>query len=782
VSVALSLAFIAHEVHRHGGQERAAAEVLSRISRRMPVTVIARRCELDGVKWTRVGTPSRPSVLRTWAFARAARRAELRAGCTITNAIGAAALDADVITAQFCHAAFTERFGGLRGGAGVGAAYQRLAQSRFVADERRAYGSARLRRVIAVSQGTSRELQEHYGVPGSVIRVVPNGVDHAVFRPAESPAAREALRRRLALPTDACLALFVGGDWERKGVRDAVEAIGPLADVHLVIVGRGDGDAVQRAAKRAGAAGRVHVVAPTPAPEAYYAAADCFVFPSRYEAFSLVTLEAAASGLPIICHAINGTEELIANGRNGWLVPFGADALRHRIMALRDDAVLRARMSAAAVEASRRYAWERVADEYFAVLDEAARERPLAPAPVHAQTHTAAHAPTYLPPRTRSRALRTLQIGLEWFPERPGGLNRMYFELIRHLPAANIDVTGLVAGSPSVRQQTGGTVTAFAAAWEPLPLRMLALARTGRAMLRDGPDQVVVSHFALHAFPLLDAIGSRPLVVHFQGPWGREGVVEGDGRVTAWTKAVVERAVYRRASACIVLSPAFGQVLGDDFGVAADRIHVIPGGVDVSRFAIQATRAECRARLGWPADRTIVLAVRRLARRMGLERLIEAVPQITARVPNVTVLIAGRGSLAVELDGLIDRLGVRDHVRLVGFVDDSLLPAAYRAADLTVVPSVALEGFGLIVAESLAAGTPCLVTPVGGLPDAVAGLSPHLVLRDSSADAIADGIGRAIAGAVTLPNAMACTEFARAHYDWPVIARRVGDVYRAVAP
>ena len=144
-----ALAFIAHDVHRRGGQERAAAEILSRVSPRARVTVIARTCEISGVDWIRIGGPTRPSVLRTWAFARAARTAERRAGCTITNSIGAAALDADVITAQFCHAAFTARFGGIRGGSMLGAMYQRVAQAWFVAEERRAYGSPRLRQTRA---------------------------------------------------------------------------------------------------------------------------------------------------------------------------------------------------------------------------------------------------------------------------------------------------------------------------------------------------------------------------------------------------------------------------------------------------------------------------------------------------------------------------------------------------------------------------------------------------------------------------------------------------------
>ncbi|MFI5310341.1 MAG: glycosyltransferase family 4 protein [Gemmatimonadales bacterium] len=369
-----SLAFIADAVHGRGGQERAAAEVLSRVARRIPVTIIARECDLGDapVRWLPVRVPRRPSVLRTWAFARAARVAERRAGCTITNSIGAAALDADVITAQFCHAAFTARFGGIRGGSGVGAAYQRFAQAWFVAEERRAYGSPRLKRVIAVSRGTSRELQEFYGLREEQIAVIPNGVDHSVFHPVADAAARSALRGRLGLPAGEFLALFVGGDWERKGVRDAISAVAGLADVRFVILGSGDRTAMREHADRVGAASQVIFAGQSTSPQDYYAACDAFLFPSRYEAFSLVTLEAAASGLPVIAHAINGTEELVQDGENGWLVPEGRDALRAKLLLLRDDAARRVRMSAAAVRSSRRYGWDRIAEEQFAVFSVAA--------------------------------------------------------------------------------------------------------------------------------------------------------------------------------------------------------------------------------------------------------------------------------------------------------------------------------------------------------------------------------------------------------------------------
>jgi UDP-glucose:(heptosyl)LPS alpha-1,3-glucosyltransferase len=370
----LSLTFVAHEVHRRGGQERAAAEVLSRLAGRhgVRVAVVARACELPAseARFVPVRVPARPAIVRTTMFARAAATAARREGAQLIQSIGAAAPEADVITAQFCQAAFTARHGGLRGGTGWRGAWQRGVQGAFVAAERRAYGARRLRRVIAVSSGVGRELREHYGIGEALVRVIPNGVDHATFRPVEDAARRE-LRRRLGLPADACLALFLGGDWERKGLRDAITAVAGVPDVMLVVVGRGDEEAMRAHAHQRDAARQVIFAGPSAEPQAWYQSADFLLFPSRYEAFSLVTLEAAASGLPIIAHRINGTEDLIVPGENGYLSEWGSEALRAHVLTMRDDGALRARMGAAAVTASRRYAWDDIAAAHHAALLEA---------------------------------------------------------------------------------------------------------------------------------------------------------------------------------------------------------------------------------------------------------------------------------------------------------------------------------------------------------------------------------------------------------------------------
>lgn len=373
--------------------------------------------------------------------------------------------------------------------------------------------------------------------------------------------------------------------------------------------------------------------------------------------------------------------------------------------------------------------------------------------------------------------MHTVQVGKEWFAEQSGGLNRYYAELVQRLPDAGVGVTGLVAGSENVAVASGGHVRAFAPRRASLRVRLAGVRAHARQVLAEQPDAVVVAHFALYAAPCLDLVRGKPLVVHFHGPWAAESRTEGARAGAARLKHWVEDRVYRRATRFVVLSHAFGRVLADHYAVGFDRIRVVSGGVDTERFAPTHTRAEARRLLGWPTDRPIVVVVRRLVRRMGLEDLVASVTRARAQVPDLLVLIAGSGPLAGELEARIDAEELRDAVRLLGFVPDEHLPLVYQAADVSIVPSVALEGFGLIVAESLAAGTPVLVTAVGGLPEAVEGLAPQCVIHDRGPQALAAAVVGALRGTLPMPSSDACVQYARARFDWSTVAGHVRTVY-----
>lgn len=378
-------------------------------------------------------------------------------------------------------------------------------------------------------------------------------------------------------------------------------------------------------------------------------------------------------------------------------------------------------------------------------------------------------------------ALETVQLGKGWFPEDSGGLDRYYHGLVSHLPGVGVGVTGLVTGSDRVAEGSAGRVHAFAPTRASLAVRLGGVRAHARRALSEKPASLLVAHFALYAAPCLDLIGGAPFVVHFQGPWALESRAEGAGAVTTRLKHWLEHTVYRRASRFIVLSRAFARVLETEHAVKEDRISVIPGGVDTLQFATDLSRAEARARLGWPADRPTALVVRRLVRRMGLEDLIASVRVARKRVPDLLIMIAGKGPLARELEARCQDPEIAPHVRLLGFVPDHDLPLAYRAADLSVVPSVALEGFGLVVAESLASGTPALVTAVGGLPETIEDLAPQCVIREPGPAALGAVIADALLGRLRLPGSGDCARFARERYDWPLVAGRVRDVYAEAA-
>ena len=375
------------------------------------------------------------------------------------------------------------------------------------------------------------------------------------------------------------------------------------------------------------------------------------------------------------------------------------------------------------------------------------------------------------------KSMRTLQIGNDWPGERVGGLNRYFVELLRHLPETGTEVRGMVVGPASIGEETHGSVLPFARSRDPIYRRVYRARRAALEQIRSGSIDLVSSHFALYAPPSGAWSKQIPMVVHFHGPWSAESNVEGSRSREQWVKHRLERGVYRRARRLIVLSRSFQRELVSRFGVDEELTRIVPGGIDVDRFNMSMTRAEARERLGWPRDRPILLAVRRMVRRMGLENLIDAVRVAAASCPDVLLLLGGAGPLAADLHKRISEGGLERHVRLLGRIDEADLALAYRAADMTVVPTQALEGFGMITLESLASGTPVLVTPVGGLPEVVEPFAPECVFADASTETMAHVLVEILGERLRLPTDDACRAYALDRFAWPRIAREVRDVY-----
>lgn len=373
-----SVTLVAHDVGTPGGMERQLAELCTGLlARGYRVTVIARRCELaahPALRFICVRGPRRPFSLAYPAFFVLGSLAVLRWREGVLNTLGAIVLNrADVVTVHFCHRGYRAAGGAAqtsrpdlahRANAAVAASMSRAA-------ERFCYRPRRARQLVAVSRGVARELERFFPAAAAGVAVIPNGVDAQEFAP--QPAARDELRAQLGIAPGELVALFVGGDWERKGLRFAVEAVARAAAWHLLVVGRGDEARQRRIAEGHGAASRVHFAGPTSAPARHFAAADAFVLPTLYEAFALVTLEAAAAGLPLLVTRVNGTEELVSDGVNGWLVERDAASIAQRLGELREDPQLRAAMARAARASAERYGWESVVESSVALYERLAR-------------------------------------------------------------------------------------------------------------------------------------------------------------------------------------------------------------------------------------------------------------------------------------------------------------------------------------------------------------------------------------------------------------------------
>jgi glycosyltransferase involved in cell wall biosynthesis len=265
-------------------------------------------------------------------------------------------------------------------------------------------------------------------------------------------------------------------------------------------------------------------------------------------------------------------------------------------------------------------------------------------------------------------------------------------------------------------------------------------------------------------------------VVHFHGPWAAESVAEGNSTAAGSIKAALERFIYHRADSFVVLSGAFRDVLAG-YGIDPSRIHVIPMGIDTAFFQPAGDRLGVRAALGWPADATVFFTARRLINRVGLMQLLEATRLVRASNENFVVKIAGKGPLRADLVAAIQSSGLSDCVELLGFVSEEELVRCYQAADVTVLPTQSLEGFGTIISESLACGTPAIVTPVGGMPEAVAPLSPDLIARSAAAEGIAEAMERVVRGTLVLPNRERCRTFAEENYNWMSVYGKIRSVF-----
>lgn len=173
------------------------------------------------------------------------------------------------------------------------------------------------------------------------------------------------------------------------------------------------------------------------------------------------------------------------------------------------------------------------------------------------------------------------------------------------------------------------------------------------------------------------------------------------------------------------------------YRISPEKVTVVPGGVDLERFSNSADKAAIRRRLNIPADRFVLFTVRNLVSRMGLDNLIQAMGDVVRDCRDVFLVIGGEGPLREELQSLVVKMNLERHVCLVGFIPEGDLPDYYRMADIFVLPTLELEGFGLVTLEAMASAVPVLGTPVGGTVEILGRFDPTSLFEDTRPGSIA---------------------------------------------
>ena len=378
-----------------------------------------------------------------------------------------------------------------------------------------------------------------------------------------------------------------------------------------------------------------------------------------------------------------------------------------------------------------------------------------------------------------------------------GGIPRVLTETCRRLVAHGDEVVVLTprlpADLPAREVVEGVQVARYDCDNSSNMRRLVSSFRASKALVvqlaDEGRFDVVNPHFYLSALGVVhsDACRATRIVSTFHGPAGPELLAENSGqnRITALVQArlvdSMQRHILKRSHAVVAYSK-YSRGLIRNMVPARQHgsISVIAGAVDTDHFAPRHSTAEARSRTDLPQDASVLLTVRRLIRRNGLDRLVAAMPEIVRQIPEALLVIVGKGEIRAELEAQAASLGMEEHIRFAGFVPDDDLPTYYCAADLSIMPTRALEGFGLPILESMACGTPVLGSAVGAIPEIVGGFEPGLLIADIEPSTIADGVIRTIeAHRGDQDFRRKCREHVLQNYSWDTHVDRLRELYQS---
>ncbi len=379
----LRIAYAMIYCNRSDGSARALTELAERIALKHEVHLFARRVEeinLSHIKWHKMAGPSWPAVIDFTSYHILAEYELPQGSFDIIHSVGPNARNANVITIPQIQPAKDAVLAQQPKPSRVSlprkfTRWLHLRASSFA--EKRSYTHrARAPLFLPCSRGVEKELRKHYDIGDAPVRVVPNAADTKVFKPLQEPE-RQTWRRVNGFSSQDIILIFAGGEWTRKGLDIAIGTMAKIPNPAVKLFVAGHDAEIRRfksMASQLGVEERVIFGGFRRDMPAALGAADIFFFPSRYEAFSLATIEAAACGLPLVAPSINGTEDFINPGKNGWFIEHDPDDAAKVLRPLIEDEALRKTMGHSAWQlVKENYTWDHVAEmtenAYFEYLE-----------------------------------------------------------------------------------------------------------------------------------------------------------------------------------------------------------------------------------------------------------------------------------------------------------------------------------------------------------------------------------------------------------------------------
>ncbi len=378
------------------------------------------------------------------------------------------------------------------------------------------------------------------------------------------------------------------------------------------------------------------------------------------------------------------------------------------------------------------------------------------------------------------------------FLDRPGGMGRVAWDIAQAAQQHGHDVTlvsFLLPGEGSattIAHHEGIRIVRYAkpvlSGWHPRRAErtIAAAANSVRDTIGKEHWDVVHIHTPYTGAGVLKALGPGPNYVYtMHSPAVLEQMINWRGE--GWTGRLKMLLGLRRlrrlesrlthASCRIHCLSEYTRRWVEYYHGLSHRVKVIPywRRADLVRSM---SKSEARKRLGWPQAEKILFTVRQHGPRYGIDVAIRAVAPLAAK--NACVFyVGGDGPLRPELERLAAELAPPNKIQFTGRLSDEDLLLAYQAADVFLLPTLALECFGLISIEAMSFGCPVIATQAGAIPEVLYPILPDCLVPPGDVQALSDKIAAFLEGRLEMPTAEDLMTYVDQHYDRKVIVPRL---------